>query len=150
MRAPMRGTVAQEDPRDDAVATRGRDRSGWAKRVPVAVDASLVDRGEARFGVFCTPCHDKAGSGRGIVALRGFTRPIDLASENSRGLSDGEIFDIATNGVRTMPAHRWQIPALDRWAIVTWVRVLQRSQHASVDDLVAETVPTIEPEGATP
>ena len=150
MRAPIGGTVAREDLRDETAQQRGRDGKGWAKRVPVLVDPTLLDRGEERFAVFCAPCHDKAGSGRGTVALRGFTRPVDLASENSRGLSDGEIFDVATNGARTMPAHRSQIPAADRWAIVAWVRVVQRSQHAMIDDLVAETVPSIEPEGAAP
>jgi mono/diheme cytochrome c family protein len=149
MRSPPDGVVAVETSLDDS--DRGRARDGaFLTRIPFPVDQELLARGQGRFDIYCSPCHDKAGSGHGIVPNRGFPAPIDLASDHTRGLADGEIFDVMTSGVRNMPAYRFQVPVSDRWAIVAWVRVLQRSQHATVADVSPELIPRIEPEGASP
>lgn len=101
-----------------------------------------VLRGQERFNVFCAPCHDRAGTGKGIVALRGFTPPPSLHTDLSRGfklrgrevpLKDapvGYYFDVITNGFGAMPQYSHQIPAHDRWAIIAYVRALQVSQGA--------------------
>lgn len=116
---------------------------------PMVVDENLIRRGEERFNIYCAPCHDMAGGGRGMVVQRGFPPPIDLSSNRiSNEMRDGQIFDVITNGVRNMPAYNKQIPVSDRWAIVTWVRVLGRSQHASKDDVPVDMQSSIEPEGA--
>ena len=78
-----------------------------------------------------------------MIPQRGFAGPVDLASPNTRGLTDGEIFGIIGAGVRNMPPYRGQVPIPDRWMIVAWVRVLQRSQHATLADVQAHLVPTI-------
>ena len=151
MRKPPEGTVADEELREDDAWFRGNTQSGtFVPRVPGRVDEKLLARGQERFDIYCSPCHDRAGSGQGVVVRRGFYRPVDLASDHTRGLSDGEIFDVATHGVRNMPAYRFQIPVADRWAIVAWVRVIQRSQHAAIGDIAPELTPKIEPEGSTP
>src|SRR5262249_54360103 len=106
--------------------------------------------GQQRFNIYCAPCHDQAGSGHGMVVAHGFPPPIDLAGDRVRGLPDGEIFNAITSGVRNMPSYRKQIPVEDRWAIVTWVRVLGHSQHASVEDVPAGSRGKIEPESGTP
>ena len=85
-----------------------------------------------------------------MVVKRGFPIPLDLSSERVREMPDGEVFEVISNGVRNMPSYRNQIPVEDRWAIVAWVRVLQRSQHTSIEDVPAEFRDRIEPEGATP
>ena len=105
---------------------------------PAVVDEVLARRGQQRFDIYCAPCHDRAGSGHGMVVQRGFPLPIDLASDRARGLSDQQLFDTISHGVRNMPAYAAQIPPADRWAIVVWVRVLQRSQHATLADVPPE------------
>jgi mono/diheme cytochrome c family protein len=114
--------------------------------IPAKVDLELLDRGQRRFDGFCAPCHDKAGSGQGTVVRRGFPAPIDLASEHTRGLADGEVFRIISFGVRNMPGHRHQIRPEDRWAIVAWVRVLERARNGALADLGDEARAA----GATP
>jgi mono/diheme cytochrome c family protein len=149
MRPFLDGTVAQEDPLGDEAIQQGRGVRGYVESIPVTVDEALISRGQERFNVFCVPCHDRAGSGHGTVTSRGFPVSVDLSSDHTRGLKDGELFNIVKYGVRTMPGHRHQIPVSDRWAIVAWVRVLEQSQHATVADLGGEMPDTIEPE-ATP
>ncbi len=149
MRTPPEGVVSAEASLRSSDTGKASDGTFLA-RVPVPVDEKLLARGQERFEIFCSPCHDKAGSGNGIVPRRGFSPPIDLASDHTRGLADGEIFDVMTSGVRNMPAYRFQVPVADRWAIVSWVRVLQRSQHATVADVAPELISKIEPEGSNP
>lgn len=135
------GTVAVEHPANDPGYVLGRTTETstapetYLRRAPVALDRALVERGRARFEIFCAPCHDRSGSGRGMVVQRGFPPPVDLASERVRAMPDGQIFDTITRGVRNMPAYGKQVPIADRWAIVAWLRVLGRSQHATVADV---------------
>ena len=156
MRPAVEGTVpalvrGRDDAHfDDDAWNLGRRGDAWVGKAPIAVDGATLRRGEERFGIYCVPCHDKSGSGRGIVVQRGFPLPPSLSADHARGLADGEIFDIASNGVRNMPSYRAQIPVEDRWAIVAWLRVLQRSQHAAVEDVPADLRGKIDPEGNTP
>lgn len=83
-----------------------------------------------------------------MVVQRGFPPPVDLSSDRVLTMPDGQIFDTISNGIRNMPAYRKQVTVADRWAIVTWVRVLGRSQHASKGDVPADKQGSIEPEGA--
>ncbi len=136
MRAPVEGTVAQ----------------GTLDPVPMPpVDAALARRGQQRFDIYCAACHDRTGSGHGMVVQRGFPTPVDLtgaASERARGLTNQQLFDTITHGVRNMPSYAAQIPPRDRWAVVVWLRVLQRSQHATVDDVPEGLRAAIQPEDA--
>jgi mono/diheme cytochrome c family protein len=124
MRPPVEGTVAigTLDP----------------VTMPAAVDEAFARRGQQRFDIYCAACHDRSGSGHGMVVQRGFPLPIDLASDRARGLTDQQLFDTITAGVRNMPSYAAQVPARDRWAIVVWLRVLQRSQHTTLADVPAE------------
>ncbi len=149
MRPLVEGTLAQGQLHADEAPFTGRDPGGnFLTRVPYAVDEKLLARGEERFNIFCSPCHDKTGSGAGLVIKHGYPLPVNLAADHAKSLRDGEVFDIASNGVRNMPGYRTQIPAADRWAIVAWVRVLQRSQATKVDDVPADKKGSIEPEMA--
>lgn len=140
MRPLVPGTVAQGRLREDAAFHTGKVGDLYVAKVPFDVNEEVLARGQQRFNIFCTPCHDQTGSGAGMVIKRGYPiPPINLASENTRGLPDGEIFEVITHGVRNMPAYNTQIPEQDRWAIVAWVRVLQRSQAATVADVPAGT-----------
>lgn len=141
MRPIPRGALSQEEFNDDDGLKLGTSKSGYLVRLPLPVDRALLDRGEERYGIFCAPCHDRAGSGQGVMVKRGFPPPVDLSSDHSRALRDGELFHIIGFGVRNMPGYRNEIPVLDRWAITAWVRVLQQSQHAVLADL-GDDVPT--------
>ncbi len=127
----------------------------WAKRKQAFSLGSprqwmkpLIARGEERFNIYCSVCHDRAGSGQGVNPQRGFPGPVDLASADARNLRDGQIFEIITQGIRNMPKMGDQVPVADRWPIVAWVRVLQRSQNAKVADVEPRFLSTILPEEA--
>jgi mono/diheme cytochrome c family protein len=164
MRAEVDGTVARGSLKDDAEYFQGKGADGkFVARLPTAkvqaalkVDTldKLMSRGQQRYNIYCTPCHDQSGSGRGLVskAVReaGYPNVANLATDHAIGLPDGELYDIVSNGVRTMPAYGHQVPEADRWAIVAWLRVLQRSQHGSLEDVPSEKRGSIEKAEVTP
>jgi mono/diheme cytochrome c family protein len=145
-RAPPPGVVAREAVITPGVFELGKSKQDYAARVPITVDEPVLARGEERFNIYCSVCHDRAGSGQGVNPQRGFPGPVDLASDNTRNLKDGQIFEIVTQGIRNMPQMGDQIPISDRWPIVAWVRVLQRSQHAQISDVEPKCVSSILPE----
>jgi mono/diheme cytochrome c family protein len=98
----------------------------------------VLNRGRQRFDIFCAPCHGRTGDGDGMVVQRGFPRPPSYHIDRLRQAADGHIFDVITRGLGRMPSHAAKIPADDRWAIVAYLRALQFSQHAPVDQLSAE------------
>jgi hypothetical protein len=139
MRQPVPGAVAQGQLREDKAFYFGRDDKGvFLKMAPVHVTPQLLERGQERFNIYCSPCHSRIGDGQGIMVTRGYTPPPTFHSDRLRQIADGHIFDVITNGIRTMPSYSDQIGAGDRWAIVMYVRALQRSQHATVEDVPQE------------
>jgi len=136
MQQPVEGTVALDELNEDDAFFRGKDASGkWVTRIPVKVDEKLMARGQERFNIFCAPCHSKAGDGKGIVVQRGFMPPPSFYQENVLKFEDGYIYHVITDGVRNMPDYKKQIPVHDRWAIVAYVRALQRTRTASKSDV---------------
>ena len=104
-----------------------------------------MERGQERFNIYCATCHGLVGDGKGMVAVRALERmepdwatPVALASPAAREQPVGQIFNTITNGIRKMPAYASQTPVKDRWAIVLYVRALQRSQHAEIQDVPEE------------
>ncbi len=149
MRQPVDGTVAAGHLDADDAWYRGVDSDGvFVARVPGKVDEKTLARGQERFNIYCAPCHSRIGDGKGMIPRRTNWLAADLAQDRLRAAPDGQIFDTISNGKNTMPAYRAQVPVADRWAIVAWVRVLQRSQHATAADVPPGT--NIEPEGANP
>jgi len=146
MRPLVEGTVAVGHLDEDDAYYRGKVGDLFVAKAPIIVDDKVLRRGEERFGIFCSPCHDKTGGGQGLVVKRDYAIPPPLYAEHARNIGDGEIFNIISVGVRNMPAYRVQIPVADRWAIVTWVRVLQRSQNAKPSDVPANFSDKIEQE----
>lgn len=129
-------TVAQNQLDDDDTAHTGWKNGEFADTIPVPVTLSLLERGQQRFDIFCSPCHGRLGDGHGMVAQRGFHFPADLADDRTRRLPPGYIFQVITNGYGSMGDYGDQIPDVDdRWAIVAYVRALQLSRHASMDDV---------------
>jgi len=135
-RLPVPGTVASDELHENTVYYYGKDAEGkFVPKGPVAYSLEVLKRGQERFNIYCAPCHSRAGDGKGIVAQRGFLPPPTFHQDRLRNMPDGQIFDVISNGFRNMPAYRHQISVPDRWAIVGYVRVLQRSQHASLNDI---------------
>ncbi len=135
-------SIQEEDPgrarflKSDSGFYFGKTQNGqWLSRVPVEVTKTVVLRGQERFNIYCAVCHDRAGTGKGPVIERGFTPAPDYADERILKLRDGEIFNIITNGIRNMPAYQYQIREEDRWAIVTYVRALQKMRTAKKNEL---------------
>lgn len=145
MRPPVPGTVAHGELEENGVYWTGRDAGGWVTAFPVQVTERLMQRGQERYDIFCAPCHGLAGFGDGPVAKRAdalqegtWTPPSSYHTDLVRGRPVGHLFNTITNGIRNMPAYASQIPVADRWAIVLYVRALQRSQDASVADVPPE------------
>jgi mono/diheme cytochrome c family protein len=134
MRTPPEGTVARGALKEDSTWYAGRLDGAYVAN-PRPVTRELLERGRARFDIYCAPCHDRTGSGRGLVVQRGFVPAASFHDERARAFADGYIFDVVTNGVRNMPSYGAQIPPADRWAIVAYVRALQRSRTATLDDV---------------
>jgi mono/diheme cytochrome c family protein len=103
-----------------------------------ALTASLVARGRERYEIYCAACHDRTGSGQGIVATRAGWLAANLADGRIRELSDETLFDVITNGKRTMPAYRFQVSERDRWAVIAYVRALQRAAAGTLEDVPPE------------
>lgn len=136
MRLPVPGTVARGDLREDDALYRGVDANGQpVLKNPLPITMDLLRRGQERYNIYCSPCHSRIGDGRGIVVKKGMLPPPNFHTDQVRQYPDGHFFQVISNGIRNMPAYGPQIAVKDRWAIVAYVRALQRSQHAKLDDL---------------
>lgn len=102
---------------------------------PLPLTPELLQRGQERFKIFCTPCHGLQGDGNGMVVMRGMKRPPSYHDPRLRQVSNGYIYDVITNGFGGMLSYSAQVPPADRWAIVAYVRALQLSRNAPVSEL---------------
>lgn len=144
MRTPVAGTVARGELNEADSFYRGRDdRDSLLVASPMPLTTQLLARGQGRFNIYCSPCHGQIGNGQGIIVQRGYLPPPSYHQDRLRQATDGYVFDVITNGVRNMPSYRQQIPVADRWAIVAYVRALQRSQNASINDVPPELRGTV-------
>jgi len=140
MRPIPEGTVARGDLRQDDVFYTGKLDGELVQTLPaqVTMDKALLDRGEQRYNIYCAPCHSPIGDGNGTVVQRGYKRPSSYHDPRLRGMAIGYFYDVITNGFGQMPDYAAQVTPADRWAIAAYIRVLQRSQAGSVEDVPAE------------
>lgn len=144
MQMPIPGTIAFGHLREDVVYYTGKDAKGkLIKSSPVAPTLENLKRGQDRFNIYCAPCHSKIGDGQGMIVKRGMFPPPTYHQERLRVIEDGHIFDVITNGIRNMPSYKSQVPVADRWAIVNYVRALQRSHNATASDVPEDVKKTI-------
>jgi mono/diheme cytochrome c family protein len=145
------GSVARGHLEDDVLFYTGKGPDGKpADTFPFPVTKEVIERGQQRFNVYCSPCHDRTGYGLGMVVRRGYRHPPSYHTEQIRALANGFIFDVITNGFGAMPDYSAQIEPRDRWAVVAYVRALQLSQHASAGDLAAADRAQLPPPGSAP
>lgn len=134
------GVVARGDLRADAALYQGRAGTGeWARGIPAAltVDARFLQRGRERYSISCAPCHGALGDGNGITKSYGMGATPTYHDDRLRSMAEGELFNTITNGKGTMMGYADKVVPEDRWAIVAYVRALQRAQHGSVADVPA-------------
>ena len=132
------GTVARGELANDTFLATGRINGGDGDGYPFAINAQLMDRGQERFNIYCSVCHDRAGDGNGMIPSRGLRRPPSFHTDALRNAKTGHFFDVMTNGFGAMPSYAVQIPVADRWAIIAYVRALQLSQNGTMNDLPAD------------
>jgi len=110
---------------------------------PFPITREVLDRGQERYNIYCSPCHGVIGDGRGMVVNRGFRPPPTYHQDRLRTAPLGHFFDVITNGFGVMPDYAMQIPPHERWAIIAYIRALQLSQNAQVGDVPPDQVPNL-------
>jgi len=113
----------------------GKMGGNWGTGIPVEVTPELMERGQQRFNITCAMCHGATAAGNGIIKQHGLATVVTLQDERIRKMSDGEIFNTITNGKNTMMAYGPNIIVADRWAIIAYLRAVQRSQNATIADV---------------
>lgn len=137
-RPQVEGTVARGHLRLDEHFYQGTVQGQLAETLPVPVDRPLLERGRARYDIFCAPCHDRTGAGNGLIVQRGLKQPPSFHQERLREVPVGHFYDVITNGFGVMYSYASRIPVADRWAIVAYLKALQLSQNLEWDQLPAE------------
>jgi hypothetical protein len=131
-------TVARGQLREDEHLYTGKINGQVANEFPMPVTREVLDRGQERFNVYCAPCHGRTGVGDGMIVQRGFRAPPSYHDERLRTAPVGYFFDVMTNGFGAMQDYSAQVTVPDRWAIAAYIRVLQLSRSATVNDVPAD------------
>jgi len=129
------GVVARGHLDEDTAFFTGSSGGAPVQTSPLGLGRDVLLRGQERYDIYCSPCHDRTGSGRGMIVQRGFPRAASYHEQRLRDAPPGYFFNAMTNGFGVMPSYATQIPVDDRWAIVAYIRALQLSQHASLEDV---------------
>jgi mono/diheme cytochrome c family protein len=122
---------------EDAPMNTGRvpGKTNFVDVGPLPITRQLLDRGQERFQIYCQPCHGPAGDGKGITSKYAMAGMANFHDQRLVTMGDGEIFNSMSYGKNLMPAYGAIIPVPDRWAIISYIRVLQRSQLATMDEV---------------
>jgi mono/diheme cytochrome c family protein len=113
----------------------GKMGDQWGTGIPLPVTRELMERGQQRFNITCAMCHGATAAGNGITKQYGLATVVSLQDDRIRKMSDGEIFNTVTNGKNTMMPYGPNVVVADRWAIIAYLRALQRSQHTTIADV---------------
>jgi len=137
-RPEVEGTVARGHLRIDQARYTGKIDEREIDYFPFPITRADVERGQERFNVFCSPCHSRIGDGNGMVVRRGFRQAASYHTQRLMQAPVGHFFNVMTNGYGAMPSYGSRVEPDDRWRIAAYVRVLQLSQNASMDDVPAD------------
>ena len=131
---PPEGTVAVGFLKEDSAFYQGQTAGMYVGRNPLTLDKATFELGQKKFNTYCSPCHDRTGGGHGVVWKKMPTfAPANIHEDRIKAYPDGEYFDIISNGRRNMKGYKTQIAERDRWAIIAYMRVLQRQDGALTD-----------------
>ncbi len=131
------GTIARDELEDNDSFHTGAANGKFLASIPMPVNAQLLHRGQDRYDIYCSPCHGSLGDGNGMVAQRGVRAPANFHTDRLRSVPPGYIYQVITNGYGGMGDYADQVPVSDRWAIVAYIRALQLSRNATVDEIPA-------------
>jgi cytochrome c len=134
-RPQVPGTVARGELDLDDHFYRGKIDGKPAESFPMPITAAVIDRGRERYAIYCALCHGVLGDGDGIVVDRGMRRPPSFHIERLQHAPAGYFFDVMTNGFGAMFDYSDRVKPADRWAITAYIRALQQSQNAKLDDV---------------
>lgn len=138
MRMPVEGTVARGNLRQDEAYYEGiNPDSSFVEESPVELNRPLLNRGQSQYNIYCAPCHGGTGAGNGIImeGQFGFVPAPSFHLDRVRDMPDGQLYSVIANGIRTMPSYAHQVGVEDRWAIVAYIRALQRSQNVPEEQM---------------
>ena len=131
----IEGTIAQGKLKTDEHLHTGKKEGKFLNTLPFPTTKKILIQGRDKYDIFCSPCHDRVGTGKGIIVQKGFPPPPSLHTQRLRETSVGYFFDVITNGYATMYPYSTRISPSDRWAIAAYIRTLQFSQHARINKL---------------
>ena len=135
----VEGAIPRGHLNDDPAFYTGKGPDGkYVETFPFPVTRQVIERGQNRFNIYCTPCHGRLGFGDGKIVRRGFKHPPSYHSDRLRQVQAGYIFNVITEGFGAMPDYAAQVAPADRWAIVSYIRALQLSENGAVDDVPPE------------
>jgi len=134
-RMPVPGTVPRGAFDEDTLFRTGEVDGKLAGGFPMPVTMALLERGQERFNIFCALCHGRVGDGKGIIVARGFPAPETFHQERLRQAPPGYFFGVITRGYGVMPSYGDRIPPADRWSIIAYIRALQLSQNAPLEEV---------------
>jgi len=134
-RPVVEGTVARGHLRLDEQLYTGKVNGQLATTFPFPITQADLERGRERFTIYCAPCHDVSGTGRGMIVQRGFPAPPSYHIQRLRDAPVGHLFDVITNGLGNMYPYASRVTPEDRWRIVAYIRALQLSQFAKIEDV---------------
>lgn len=136
-RLPVAGTISRSDPYEDTPVNTGKitGTTNFVETMPIPVTAELMARGQQRYQINCQPCHSPVGDGGGIVTKYGLLRAGNFHDPRLVSMYDGELFNTITYGRNQMPSYAAQVSITDRWAVIAYIRALQRSRLATIEDV---------------
>lgn len=137
-RHPPEGTVFRGAKERGGFFHTGKINGKPADALPFPVTGEILARGRERYDIYCSPCHDRLGTGRGMVVRRGYRQPRSFHAEELRKAPAGHFFEHMTLGFGAMPSYAEQVPPQDRWAIVAYIRALQLSRNVRLSELAPE------------
>ena len=136
-RPQVENTVARNQLHQDAYFFTGLQNGKEGDSLPIQLTPAVMERGQERFNVYCTPCHSRVGNGDGMIVQRGYRPAGDFHTDRLRNAPLGHFFNVMTNGFGSMPDYAAQLTPEDRWAVAVYIRALQLSQNAKQSDVAA-------------
>jgi cytochrome c553 len=151
-RQPVAGTIARGQLRLDELFYTGKESGVESDKFPFPITRADLERGQERYNIYCTPCHDYVGNANGFIVRRGFPLPASYHIQRLREAPAGHFYGVITNGFGAMYSYADRLEPADRWRIVAYIRVLQASQNAHLSDVPAAEQQKLQqvPEGAGP
>lgn len=142
----IEGTIARGHLENDPHLFEGKINGELVTNFPFEITSEVINRGRERYNIFCSPCHDQSGYGNGMIVRRGFKRPTSFHDQRLVDSPPGYFYNVINNGFGVMQDYSAQIPVKDRWAIVSYIRALQYSQRANLQDVPESLRAEIKPE----